>query len=369
MRDNPWLWAVAGLVALALVSVAALVIRRQRDAITSLTAGRRRRPHRNDFRPPDAETATPRRRGAVIVNPTKFADLAEVRSRITDGCLAEGFDEPIWLETTAADPGTGQARQAVAEGAVLVCALGGDGTVRSVAAGLVGTETPMGLLPGGTGNLLARNLGLPVDSITRALVVALTGQNQRIDVGHLTVDRSGSPAAPSVPEEHLFLVMAGMGFDAEIMAGAPERLKAQVGTAAYVVSGMGKLIGRTFRVTLKFDSEPALSRRTRTVVIGNCGRLLGGLALMPDARVDDGLLDIVTISPQGPIGWTAVAGKLITRSRRGHALVDHHTSAEVAVRAEHSQEVQVDGDTIGPARGISARVEHLALVVRVAQKA
>ncbi|WP_295697776.1 diacylglycerol kinase family protein [Lapillicoccus sp.] len=367
MSDTLWLWAVAGIVVLALV-VTVVVVRRRRATTTSLDTGRRRRPHRNEFRPPDAETAVPLKRAAVIVNPTKFADLTDVRWRIGTVCLAEGFDEPIWLETTAADPGTGQARQAVTEGAVLVCALGGDGTVRSVAAGLVGTETPMGLLPGGTGNLLARNLDLPVDSITRALVVALTGQNQRIDVGRLTVDRSGSPATPSAPEEHLFLVMAGMGFDAEIMAGAPERLKAQVGPAAYVVSGLGNLIGRTFKVTLKFGPDPSFSRRTRSVVIGNCGRLLGGLTLMPDARVDDGLLDIVTISPRGPIGWTAVAGKIITRSRRGHALVDHHTAAEVSVRAERSQEVQVDGDTIGPARGISARVEHLALVVRVAQK-
>ena len=369
MSDTLWLWTVVGVGVLALVLTVVLV-RGRRNATTGSSAGRRRRrPHRNEFRPPDAETAIPLKRAAVIVNPTKFADLTDVRSQIDLVCRAEGFGEPIWLETTAADPGTGQARQAVAEGAVLVCALGGDGTVRSVAAGLVGTETPMGLLPGGTGNLLARNLDLPVDSITRALVVALTGKNQRIDVGRLTVDRSGSPAAPSVPEEHLFLVMAGMGFDAEIMAGAPERLKAQVGPAAYVFSGLGKLIGRTFKVTLRLGQDPILSRRTRTVVIGNCGRLLGGLTLMPDAKVDDGLLDVITISPRGPIGWTAVAGKIITRSRRGHALVDHHTAAEVAVRAERSQEVQVDGDTIGPARGISARVEHLALVVRVGQKA
>ncbi|MEO9150912.1 MAG: diacylglycerol kinase family protein [Lapillicoccus sp.] len=368
MRDNPWVWVVVGIIVLALIVGGIVLTRRSGDAMTSLTT-RRRRPHRNDFRPEGTATVEPLKRAAVVVNPTKFTDLEDVRSRITVVCLAEGFDEPIWLETTAADPGTGQARRAVEDGAVLVCALGGDGTVRAVAAGLVGTETPMGLLPGGTGNLLARNLDLPVDSITRALVVALNGQNQRIDVGRLHVDRSGHAAESGGLEEHLFLVMAGLGFDAQIMAGTGEALKSRVGSAAYLFSGLRLLAGKQFKVALKLDAEPTFTRRTRTVIIGNCGRLLGGLSLMPDARVDDGLLDVIVISPAGVIGWTAVAGTVLTRHRRGHALVDHRTGTEVGVRAEHAEEVQVDGDSIGPARGIAATVEHLALVVRVAQKA
>ncbi len=310
------------------------------------------------------EEATPLRRAAVIVNPTKFTDLAALRRRITGGCIAEGWGEPIWLETTLSDPGTGQARQAVAEGAAVVCPLGGDGTVRSVAAALVGTETPLGLLPGGTANLLARNLDLPVDSIDRALTVALTGQNKRVDVGRLSVDRSGQHEHP---EEHIFLVMAGLGFDAAIMAGAPEYLKAKVGPAAYVVSGARNLTGPGFRVRVTFDDEMPFTRRTRTVVIGNCGRLLGGLVLMPDARVDDGALDTILISPKGVVGWTAVAGRIVTRQRKGHAVIDHHTGQEVHIRTDRPEEVQLDGDPIGPARAIAATVDHLALVVRVAQ--
>jgi len=116
---------------------------------------------------------------------------------------------------------------------------------------------------------------------------------------------------------------------------------------------------------LRLGGESPLTRRTRMVVIGNVGRLLGGLHLLPDARVDDGLLDVVVISARGPMGWASVAVKLVTRSRRGHALVDHHVAAELEVSVDHPEEVQVDGDTIGPATSLTAAADHLALVVRV----
>ena len=323
----------------------------------------RRRPPREHFRPEGVETArAPRRVAAIIVNPTKVSNLEAVRDRVTNGCLAAGWDQPLWVETTLLDPGTGQARQAVKDGATLICPLGGDGTVRAVAAALVGTETPMGLLPRGTGNLLARNLNLPVDSLEAALTVALTGQNKRVDVGRLTVDHSGEDEKP---EQHIFLIMAGVGFDAEIMAGAPERLKRTVGPLAYTFSGMKALRGPQFKVRIKIGSAPEFSRRARSVVIGNCGRLTGGLVLMPLAQVDDGWLDAVILSPVGVVGWVAVSGRVISQKRKGHERVDHHRLRRVSIRFDRPEAVQVDGDTIGQARAVSATVDPLALVVRV----
>jgi diacylglycerol kinase family enzyme len=323
----------------------------------------RRRPHRDDFRPEGtAEEDRPRRRAGIIVNPTKFDDLEPVKELISRRCTELGWAEPLFLETTAKDPGTGQAREAVEAGVSLVCPLGGDGTVRSVATALVGTETPLGLLPGGTGNLLARNLDVPYNSIEDALDVALTGRNRRVDVGRLTVDASGEHERP---DQHIFLVMAGLGFDAAIMAGAPEELKARVGWPAYLVSGARNLKGAGFKARVRIDEQPEFSRRTRTVIIGNCGRLLGGLVLMPEAEVDDGRIDTVILSPKGVVGWAAVGARLASQRRKGHKRVDHHTSREVRVRADRPQEVQLDGDTVGKARALTAEVLAGALVVRV----
>jgi diacylglycerol kinase (ATP) len=322
----------------------------------------RRRPPREHFRPEGAgKSIAPRRVAAIIVNPTKFDNVDAVRAQVTKGCLAGGWAEPLWVETTAQDPGTGQARQAVLDGATLICPLGGDGTVRAVATALVGTETPLGLLPGGTANLLARNLNLPID-LDDALKVALTGQNKRIDVGRLTVTYAGEREGT---EKHIFLIMAGIGFDAAIMADAPERLKKTVGPLAYTFSGAKNLRGPQFKVRVKIDDEAEFSRRTRSVVIGNCGKITGGLVLLPQAQVDDGWLDAVLLSPVGVVGWVALAGRIVSRKRKGHERVDHHRLRSVTVRCEHPEAVQIDGDTVGRARALSATVDPLALVVRV----
>ncbi|MEO8556924.1 MAG: diacylglycerol kinase family protein [Actinomycetota bacterium] len=368
LKDHAGWIAIAALTTIVLALLTWLVAATSGDKVALAAAGvrrfGRRRPHREHFRPEGSTKSAeaPKRIVAIIVNPTKFHDLAAVRAQVTKGCLAAGWDQPLWLETTAHDPGTGQTRQAVVDGAMLVCPLGGDGTVRAVAEALIGTETPMGLLPGGTANLLARNLNLPVDSLDAALKVALTGQNKRIDVGRLTVDPSGEHESP---EEHVFLIMAGVGFDAAIMADAPERLKKTVGPMAYTISGAKNLRGPQFKVRMKLDGEPEFTRRARTVVIGNCGKITGGLVLMPEAQVDDGWLDAVILSPAGVVGWVAVAGRVLSKRRKGHQRVDHHRLKSVTIRTDRPERVQIDGDIIGQARALSATIDPLALIVRV----
>ncbi|MEI2731910.1 MAG: diacylglycerol kinase family protein [Dermatophilaceae bacterium] len=345
------LWWALGAVALFAVIGAALGVSRR--------GGRRHTVVPQRARPaPDA----PRPIAAVVVNPTKFVDLDEVRDQVRAVCARLGWADPLWEETTIADPGAGQARRAVEAGAAVVCALGGDGTVRAVARGLLGTSVPLGLLPGGTGNLLARNLDVPVDSIEHALAVALTGRERLVDVGRVVVDRSGEDAAPAT---EMFLVMAGMGFDAAVMANAPESLKAQMGAGAYIVSGLANMLGPQFKVRVRVDDEPEFTRRIKTVLVGNCGRLFGGVNLIPTAAVDDGRLDTVLLSPKGVVGWAAVATHVMTRRSRGHRLIDYVSGERVELRADRPEQVQLDGDTLGPARGLTAWVDRQALRVRV----
>ena len=218
----------------------------------------------------------------------------------------------------------------------------------------------MGLIPQGTGNLLAKTLGTPLE-LAAAVRVALTGDDRAIDVGRVRVDGGD--------EERVFLVMAGTGFDAAIMENTPEGLKSRVGPLAYVVSGLRGLRGRRTRVTLTFDDGEPVRRRTRTVLVGNSGTLLGGLVLMPRAQIDDGLLDIVNISPSGFAGWVAVAARVASRKRRGHERVEHWQASTIVIEADEPQPSQIDGDPIGEASELRMRIEPGALVVRVADVA
>ncbi len=306
------------------------------------------------------EKADGGRRAAVVVNPTKFTDVGRVRGRVGDVCRRHGWADPLWLETTAEDTGTGQTREALEAGVDLVCALGGDGTVRTVGAELAGTGVPMGLLPGGTGNLLARNLELPIDSLDAALTVALTGHDMPIDTCLLDLVRPDGSR-----EDHVFLVMAGIGFDAEVMAAAPERLKARVGWPAYIVSGLKHLKGPQFSVVVKVDGGAPFRRRVRSVMVGNVGKLQGGMDLLPDAVADDASVDAVLLSPEGVVGWAATVAQLSTRRRFGHSRVDHVQGQEVRVVCDRPVAIEIDGDTMGEASAMRVLVQPGTLVVRV----
>jgi diacylglycerol kinase family enzyme len=293
---------------------------------------------------------------AVVVNPSKFTDLGAVRSQITRGCTALGATDVRWYETSKDDPGAGQAQQALGDGASIVCSLGGDGTVRSVASALVGTGVPLGLLPGGTGNLLARNLHLPVDDLDAALDIVLTGTNRCIDVGAVSWD--GGP-------EEVFVVMAGMGMDATMIGDADERIKDAVGWPAYLLSGTKALFNPGFAVTASTPQERAHSRRARMVVVGNCGGLTGGVELLPEARLDDGELDMVVVAPRGLFGWLDVVKEILTSRGSRRRAVRHLTAPAFELGTSRPVGAELDGDAAGERRHMKARALPDALLVRV----
>jgi diacylglycerol kinase (ATP) len=293
---------------------------------------------------------------AVVVNPSKFDDLAAVKADVARMCRDAGWDEASWYETSTEDPGAGQARQALADGATVVCSLGGDGTVRSVASALVETGIPLGLLPGGTGNLLARNLGLPVDDLATALDVVLTGATRQVDVGAVRWDDD---------EEEIFLVMAGLGMDARMMGDADERIKKAIGWPAYLLSGVRAIFDAGFAARASTHHEQAKSHRARMVVVGNCGQLTGGLELMPDARLDDGRLDVVLVAPHGVMGWLAVLHTLFTARRSDHRDLRRFASDSIDVVTSRPILAELDGDAVGPRSRMAARALPGALVVKV----
>jgi YegS/Rv2252/BmrU family lipid kinase len=296
---------------------------------------------------------------AVVVHGVKIDDHDARRRHVEVLSGRLGWRPPVWLETTAEDPGRGQTRAALESDAAAVIAFGGDGTARVVAEVLARTGVPMGLLPAGTGNLLARNLGIPPNRLESSLHIALTGRNRTIDIGQLEI----AETTDGEPRREAFLVMAGLGFDAEVMAGTAPELKERLGWVAYVVAGAKQLRGRRTSVTLQVDGGRVQQRRIRAVVIGNCGMLQGGIQLMPGAVPDDGWLDVVVVTPRSLLGWLQVTGAVITR--RAHPTVEHFQCRSIEVRAERPLHVQLDGDPGGTAQVLRAQVDPLALVIRV----
>jgi YegS/Rv2252/BmrU family lipid kinase len=306
---------------------------------------------------PDGKTAAAPRAGhpaasraAVIANPVKFTDLAKFRDEVFAAMAQRGWAEPMWLETTPADPGEGLARAAVAAGAELVLACGGDGTVTACAAGLAGSGTPMAVVPAGTGNLLARNLGLPLD-VAGALAVTLAGVNRELDVGVA----NGRP----------FLVMAGLGLDARMLDSASEPLKKRLGWVAYAVAGLRHLRARPMRVTLRADGGPPDRRRASAVIAGNVGRLQGGLELLPGAAPDDGQLDVVVLTATGWAGWLAVGAQVLLRRGSARGPVTRNAFRELRIDADRDYLWELDGEVMGRTRRLEIGIQPEKLLVRV----
>jgi YegS/Rv2252/BmrU family lipid kinase len=293
------------------------------------------------------------RRCAVIYNPIKVSD--QFVNAVENALQRDGWTDTLWLETSEDDPGRSMIQQAVSEHVELVIGAGGDGTIRIIADGLAGTEIPLGLIPAGTGNLLARNLNLPLDEAT-ALEIALSGNTQKIDLIKITVDDRES--------EH-FAVMAGVGVDAMIMDETDPALKSKIGGGAYLVAA-SKALGRLpLKVTVKVDDRRPLQRNAMLCLIGNVGELQGKIKLIADAEPDDGLLDVYIASPQRLSHWIKVILRIITRRARKDDQVDQFKGRKVVFTIEGSDNYQLDGDVVGECTTMTAEVQPGALTIRL----
>lgn len=301
-----------------------------------------------------------KQRVAVIINPIK-ARADEAKATIQRACLSAGWDEPVFYETTAEDPGFTQMQAALAGKPDVVLVGGGDGTVRVVAEALAHTDVAMGLIPLGTGNLLARNIDLDVTDLHGTVQTALFGQQRSIDTARMAIENSRTGHY----SEHVFLVIAGIGMDAEVLGDTNAGLKKAVGWLAYTEAGMRHLPGRRKKVSISLDGSPEQVRNIRSVLFANCGLVPGGIDFIPQAMIDDGMLDVVVMSPRSAIGWLLMYGKIMFKHSGKLPIMTVYRSGRVVIKCPEPMPTQLDGDTSGEATRLTVQVQPRSLLVRV----
>ncbi|MEV8218410.1 diacylglycerol kinase family protein [Microbacterium sp. NPDC077391] len=314
-----------------------------------------------------------RAHAALVLNPVKV-DVERLRSGLVSLSKAHGWAPPLVYETTIEDPGQGVTRAAIDAGAAAVLAAGGDGTIRAVAESMAGTGIPFAVLPGGTGNLFARNLGLPLLDIERVMQAVFTGFTHPVDMGWARLNRPDGTIT-----EHGFVVLAGMGLDADMIANTRPDLKRSVGWVAYLDGAARSLPGaKPFRVVYQIDDGRLHSAKVHSMLFANCGALPAGIALLPDASLDDGAMDIALIQATGPLGWLGIWRKVwwdnsvLRRTRAGRRVLERRgrdasvrylrgAVAEAAMIGPTS--IELDGDELGAAVRMVCRVQRGGLTI------
>jgi diacylglycerol kinase family enzyme len=313
------------------------------------------------------------RRAALVYNPIKV-DKDALRRSVTTLSQDAGWAPPLFFETTPDDLGDGVTREALEQGADAVLVAGGDGTVRAVSEAMAGTGVPLTIVPSGTGNLLARNLRLPLDRPEAMIAATFDGDRLPMDIGWASLNRPDGTR-----DEHAFVVMGGMGLDAAMIANTNPQLKKAVGWVAYVDGAARSLTNaKPFRVVYQVTGHRMHSSRVQSVLFANCGSLPAGLELVPEASVVDGALDIVVFQPRGAFGWIFVwrrvawDNSVLRRFRAGRRVLSlrtkdnsvryfHGTGMDFAASEAHP--VQLDGDEFGEAVRVVTRVAEGDLLV------
>lgn len=294
----------------------------------------------------------------VVLHPAQRASPAAQEVLLRQTATA-GWAAPRFYRTSVESPGQKQTLQALEDGCDLIVACGGDGTVRVVAEQLRHTRIPLGILPIGTANIFARNLLLPQRSLERAAAIALHGAAAAVDIGIATTTVDGHPS------EHLFLVLAGIGNDAATALATRPELKRQVGWLAYLESAARHALDPPVDMVVSYPANPPRSVRAWSVVVGNCGKVPGGIAVFPGAVIDDGVLDVLEVTVANPLQWLPIGAKGVLHLRGSAPGLRHALTPALTIEPAEPQPAQVDGDVVTGVSRLEVGVDHRAVVVRV----
>jgi diacylglycerol kinase family enzyme len=307
----------------------------------------------------------------VIWNPTK-TERETLESGLAAALDGDAGPRVQWWETSADDAGQAVAKRAIDAGAQLLVVAGGDGTVRAVAERIADdhSSVELGIVPLGTGNLLARNLGVPINDVTAAFARALSEEPRAIDVGWVDIELAAGA------ERHAFVVMVGFGIDAHMIAETDDDLKDKAGWLAYVES-LGRALDASeivpFHITK--DDEPGSDEEGHTLLIANCGMLQGGITLLPDADPSDGELDYLVLSAEGVGQWVGTLKTMVwdnglkkilkkDAETTSTASVNHGRATKLQITLPEARAFEIDGEEIGETRSFAVSIQPGAVHVR-----
>lgn len=274
---------------------------------------------------------------SMILNPAagRFVRSPE----LPKGIVSALRDEDIRV-TTELTKGPGDAaeiaRRAAERGDAFVIVCGGDGTINEALQGIVGTQTALAVWPAGTANVLAKELGLPADDRSLARMIS-AGQRRRVSVG--------SALKPGTDWQRYFVLMAGIGLDAEIVRGVDPRLKKVSGYGAYLISALGflaRLPLEPFTVTLNGKTYDATF-----ACISNAVNYAGGFTLTPEARLEEPNLDVVIFNSRSRIEYINHALRGLSGSHTKHENVEYMKTLEAVATSQSPVPVQLDGEVVG----------------------
>jgi diacylglycerol kinase (ATP) len=266
----------------------------------------------------------------------------------------EGVPDPLWYEVRKSRHAPAYARQAADHGVDVIFVWGGDGTVQRCIDAVAGTDTAVAILPAGTANLLAMNLQIP-DDLPEAVQVELHGERRRMDTG-------------SVNGEH-FTVMAGAGFDARMISGAGRDMKDHFGRAAYLYTGMRNLSVRRMKAKVEVDGERLFKGRVSCVLAGNVGRILGGIEAFPEARPDDGLLELGVVTAKNPVEWARTFSRLALGQAERSPFVKIAHGTKFRIRFDQRAPSELDGGARPACRELHIKVRPGSITICVPAKA